>query len=194
MERDAGETIDVTRTMLNEMQECNANIPNYREEGVTMETDKFRRLLEDSKKELYSGCVNHTKLSFILRLYHIKCLGNWINKSFSMLLDLLRASHPLPNEVPNTLYETKKLIKDLGLNYNKIDVCPNDCMLYWKEAKNKDFCSNCGKCRWSLVDRKIPAKTLRHFPLIPRLQRLYMSSKTSLSMMWHHENRTEDER
>lgn len=39
---------------------------------------------------------------------------------------------------------------------------------------------------------KVPQKVLRYFPLIPRLQRLFMSSKTAKFMRWHHEKRNKD--
>ena len=39
---------------------------------------------------------------------------------------------------------------------------------------------------------KKPAKVLRYFPLIPRLRRLYSSSKIASLMRWHHEGRTKD--
>ena len=35
------------------------------------------------------------------------------------------------------------------------------------------------------MGKKISAKVLRHFPLIPRLQRLFMSSNTASYMTWH---------
>ncbi|KAH1092344.1 hypothetical protein J1N35_019601 [Gossypium stocksii] len=40
--------------------------------------------------------------------------------------------------------------------------------------------------------RKKPIKILRYFPLIPRLQRLFMLSKTAESMRWHHDQRIDD--
>ncbi|KAE8722710.1 putative WRKY transcription factor 61-like [Hibiscus syriacus] len=40
--------------------------------------------------------------------------------------------------------------------------------------------------------RKKPVKILQYFPLIPKLQRLFMSSKTAESMRWHHDGRTDD--
>lgn len=40
--------------------------------------------------------------------------------------------------------------------------------------------------------KKIPWKVLRYFPLTPRLQRLFMSSKTATDMRWHSENRVKD--
>ena len=94
------------------------------------------------------------------------------------------------------------MIGELGLGYNKIDACPNDCMLYWKEAAKESACSVCGTSRWKANDdgaspscskeRKIPAKIVRHFPLKPRLQRLFMSDRTASLMRWHAEGRTKD--
>ena len=39
----------------------------------------------------------------------------------------------------------------------------------------------------------MPAKVLRHFPLIPRLLRLYKSLKTDEDMIWQDKYRTKDE-
>ncbi|XP_010275092.1 PREDICTED: uncharacterized protein LOC104610255 [Nelumbo nucifera] len=169
------------------------------------EGGKFLKLLEDADKELYPGCKKFTKLSFIVGLYHIKCISNWSNQSFTMLLELLKDALPTGETLPNSFYEVKKIIVDLGLSYNKIDACPNDCMLYWKEAANDQSCSKCGASRWdeaknsngvigtsSLKNKKIVAKILCHFPLKPRLQRLFISSHTTTLMRWHEEGRTKD--
>ena len=100
--------------------------------------------------------------------------------------------------MPNNYYETKKVLREIGLHYIKIDACPSYCMLYSKEHANENECIVCGVSRWkssdvhltdelnqSLKKNKIPAKALRYFPLKPRLQRLYMSSKTASHMKWH---------
>ena len=77
-------------------------------------------------------------------------------------------------------------------------------MLYWKDTIDVESCTICGESRWkldeysgkrvssSLKKKKIPVKYLRHFPIIPRLQKLFMSSKTSDLMRWHAEERTDD--
>ena len=56
----------------------------------------------------------------------------------------------LPNgsNLPNSYYETKKMIKDLGLSYEKINSCVNDCLLYWKEDEKSDTCKVCGASKW----------------------------------------------
>ncbi|XP_077224998.1 uncharacterized protein LOC143858225 [Tasmannia lanceolata] len=175
-------------------------------DGPCGDAEKFYKLLQDAEHELYPGS-KFTKLSFVVRLFHIKCLNGWSNKSFTMLLELLKEVLPEGAALPKSFYETKKIVGDLGLHYDKIDACPNDCMLYWKEASNEETCRMCGASRWKTTEwysedqgthssstyPKVPAKILRHFPLKPRLQRLYMSTKTASFMTWHHDNRTKDD-
>uniref|UniRef100_A0A2N9FKN1 DUF4218 domain-containing protein n=1 Tax=Fagus sylvatica TaxID=28930 RepID=A0A2N9FKN1_FAGSY len=97
----------------------------------------------------------------------------------------------LPNGhlVPNSLYSAKKVIHDLGLEYEKIDACVNDCVLYHNEYADLEQCPICMESRWKSVhnnvvnesdettigeekkNKKVPNKILRYFPLTPRLQR-----------------------
>lgn len=46
--------------------------------------------MKDANEELYTGCKNFSKLSFLLDLYHIKCHFRLCNKSFGVLLKLLK--------------------------------------------------------------------------------------------------------
>ena len=74
------------------------------------------------------------------------------------------------------------MVKNLGLDYDKIDSCPNDCMLFRNDHKDDEFCHTCGASRYiknpevdgevesSKKSHRVSAKTLRHFPLIPRLK------------------------
>nr|XP_016479230.1 PREDICTED: uncharacterized protein LOC107800549 isoform X1 [Nicotiana tabacum]XP_016479237.1 PREDICTED: uncharacterized protein LOC107800549 isoform X1 [Nicotiana tabacum]XP_016479240.1 PREDICTED: uncharacterized protein LOC107800549 isoform X1 [Nicotiana tabacum]XP_016479244.1 PREDICTED: uncharacterized protein LOC107800549 isoform X1 [Nicotiana tabacum]XP_016479251.1 PREDICTED: uncharacterized protein LOC107800549 isoform X1 [Nicotiana tabacum] len=92
--------------------------------------------------------------------------------------------------VPNSFYEAKKVLQDLGLGYTKIDACENDCILYWREYANAESCPKCSKSRWKSKDtggKKVAHKVLRHFPIKPRLQRLYMAKETAKKMRWHKE-------
>ncbi|KAJ8648571.1 hypothetical protein MRB53_001594 [Persea americana] len=121
------------------------------EERPNAEAEKFYKLV-DANQELYPGCKNFTKLAFVVRLYHIKCLNGWSDKSFTMLLDLLKEAFPEGETLPKSFYETKKIIGELGLGYNKIDACLNDCMLYWKQTANESVCFVCGTSRWKTYD------------------------------------------
>ncbi|XP_058111729.1 uncharacterized protein LOC131255051 [Magnolia sinica] len=178
------------------------------QEELNPEAERFFRLLQDAEQALYLECKKFTKLSFVVRMYQLKCLNGWSNKSFTMLLELLKEALPEGETLPSSFYETKKIIKELGLSYNKIDACPNDCQLYWKTNVNDESCVVCGISRWKTMEhnsnddeattipskvKKIPAKTLWHFPLIPRLQRLFMEAQTAKNMKWHDKGQTKDE-
>nr|CAD1824779.1 unnamed protein product [Ananas comosus var. bracteatus] len=122
------------------------------------ETKKFYKLVKDANQEIYPGCKKFSKLSFIVRLLQIKCLGGWSNKNFDMLLKLLKEVLPAGETLPSSFYETDKIIKDLGLGYEKIDACPNNCMLYRKEFANASLCHVCGASRWKTIESKVSIK------------------------------------
>ncbi|XP_057999322.1 uncharacterized protein LOC131178381 [Hevea brasiliensis] len=167
------------------------------------EANKFYRLLRDFEQPLYQGSKS-SKLSCLVKLLHIKSLGRWSNESFTMLLQLLKDELlPQGSNLPQSYYDAKKVIQDLGLSYKKIDACVNNCMLYWKEDERLDFCKICGYSRWKTDKyngedkvktngKRIPKKILRYFPLKPRLQRLFMSTKTASLMRWHKDKRVDD--
>ena len=91
---------------------------------------RFYRLLHDGETKLYPGCEKFLKLSFIVKLLHIKILGGWSNKSFTILFELLKETLSSGETLPKSYYETNKVIRDLGLSYENIDVCVNDCVLF----------------------------------------------------------------
>ena len=164
--------------------------------GANADARKFFRLVEDGKKPLYPGSKKFTRLSFLVRLYHWKCLHGVTESAFGDLLLLIKEAFP-DVEVPSSFNAAKKVIKDLGLDYKKIHACPNDCMLFWDENKDEISCRNCGASRWTDAKNgddniKIPAKVMRYFPLKPRLQRLYMSKDLSKLMTWHAVERKKD--
>jgi hypothetical protein len=81
------------------------------------------------------------------------------------------------------------------MDYEKIDVCDNNCMLFWKETAGEKKCTVCGERRFVevenddglIVTMKIARKQLRYMPLIPRLKRLFISKNTTRHMRWHKE-------
>ena len=110
-------------------------------------------------------------------------MGCLSNASFTMLLKILKEELlPYGADLPNSYYEARKIIKELGLSYNKIDACTNDCMLYWKDDNCLQSCKVCGASRWKddkhsgetklKKGKKIPCKILRYFPLNPRLHKI----------------------
>ena len=170
--------------------------------GTNEPTAKLFKLLQDAERELYPGCEKFTTLSFLVRLLHIKALCGWTDKSITMLLVLLNEAFPIGVKLASSYYEAKKVIDDLGFTYKTWDACPNSCMLFRNEEEKMDKCSICNTSRWKQHEgdtndafngsKPIAAKQVRYFPLKPRLQRLFMSSKTASHMRWHLEGRTDD--
>ena len=100
----------------------------------------FERLLENAEKPLYPSCKNFTKLSALVKLYNLKGRYGWSDKSFSKLLSLLGDMLPVNNELPLSMYEAKKTLNALGMEYEKIHACPNNCILFRNELKNASSC------------------------------------------------------
>ncbi|WKA02961.1 hypothetical protein VitviT2T_021106 [Vitis vinifera] len=158
----------------------------------------FETLLEDAQKPLYLGCRNFTKLSALVKLYNLKARYEWSDKSFSELLSILGDMLPLNNELSLSMYEAKKTLNTLGIEYEKIHACPNDCILYRNELKDATSCPTCGTSRWKLdgtgtKKRKgVPAKVMWYFPPIPRFRRLFQSPKIAKDLIWHAQEREFD--
>ncbi|XP_062112682.1 uncharacterized protein LOC133823849 [Humulus lupulus] len=189
---------DSDEESMNDILEAHFGAPNinnwvgvdfdrYEHEEPNDEASKFFALLRDANEKLYPECEKYSRLSAVVKLLHLKCLNHWSNKSFTKLLEYLNDILPKGHTLPNSYYEAKKMVQDLGLGYIKIDACNNDCMLYWKENEKEEKCLTCGLSRWKIDEehkkgKKVPHKRLRYFPLTPRLQRLYMSLKTASQM------------
>lgn len=101
------------------------------------------------------------------------------DKSFSSLLNDLSDMFPANNALPLSLYEAKKTMATLGLQYEKIHTCPNDWILYRKDYKDLIACPTCGTSRWKEKDtnetksKGLPAKVLSYFPPILRFKRMF---------------------
>ncbi|KAF5459683.1 hypothetical protein F2P56_019609 [Juglans regia] len=174
--------------------EGNANPNDQPSTSYTPTNLNFEELVANARHPLYPSCDKFSKLSFIVKLLHIKSIGGWTVKSFDMVIKLLQAA--FPNALfPDSYNDARCLQRGLGFSYKKIHVCPNDCALFWKENASLNECPKCNASRWTVCtskQRRIPQRVLRYFPLKPRLQRLFMSKKTTQAMRWHLEARVED--
>ncbi|KAL1225670.1 Cell division cycle protein-like protein [Cardamine amara subsp. amara] len=119
-------------------QPMDTDIPSSSSEKFGKGTS-FDELLADFNQELYTGCTKFTKLSFLLKLYHIKCMCGISDKGISMVLDLLKEifTHA---RLPDSFNDMKKVVRKLGLTYESIHACPNDCMLYWEGDAARETC------------------------------------------------------
>ena len=141
--------------------------------------DSFLKIvMKEAKRQLYPGCTKFSKFAFVVKLLHMKSLYRISNSAFSAILKLLAEAFPEQNILPKSYNEAKNLLKELGLGYESIHVCYNNCVLFRKGYAHLDKCPVCGMSRWKDEERKkIPQKVLRHFPLAPRLKRIFATKE-----------------
>ncbi|XP_051130800.1 uncharacterized protein LOC127251232 [Andrographis paniculata] len=134
--------------------------------------------------------IHHDSKGYRKMLEDVLC--HWSNKSIDLLLELLRDALPDDVVLPKNFYEANKITKDLGFTCKTIHACINNCMLFIGEDVHRDACVVYGEKRFTQGKDRSPVKQLRYFPLIPRLQRWFLSSKTASSIRWHAKGRVDD--
>ena len=145
--------------------------------------DAYDELTRLANTPLFAGS-NLSCLESLLKLMTIKEKSATSNQSFDMNCEFYINSHPTPNFHPRSYAEAKKMLKKIGMDCIKYAACEFGCILYYKQYELANFCPICRTSRW--VDgkqkKKKPRKIVWYFPIIPRLQRLYMSAKTADQM------------
>ena len=70
----------------------------------------------------------------------------------------------------------------------------NWCVLFRKNLASETECPKCkeGRYKPGLKSNSAPRKFLRHFPLIPRLLRMYRCRDIAELMQWHAQNKSTD--
>jgi hypothetical protein len=129
-------------------------------------------------------------LAFMTHLTAIKSKFTLSNKCYKELLSLINNDLPSNHKMPKDMYQSKKLLSTLGIEYKKIDMCEDNCMLFYKEHKDEMKCLKCGKSRFievinedsEKVTTKVAHKQLRYMPLTPRIKWLFLSKKIARHM------------
>jgi hypothetical protein len=151
---------------------------------ATLEVSRFFKLLKDSEEPLHE----HTYVSifaFVTRLIAIKSKYFFSNNCYNEILMLLGDVLPKLNKLPKDMYHSKTIIKGLDMDYEKIDVCKNNCMLFMKEHAEEKKCLKCGQFRFvevvnnegEKVMTDVAHKQLHYLPLTPRVKRMFLSKK-----------------
>jgi hypothetical protein len=112
-----------------------------------LEVKELFRLLKASEEPLQEH-MKVTFLTFVTQLMAIKSKFFFSNNCYNELLKLIGDVLSNPNKLPKDMYHSKKLVKGLGMYYEKIDVYRNSCILFWKEHKEENKCLKCGKLRY----------------------------------------------
>lgn len=171
---------DYTKEMLHDAFTYAENEPNL-----------LKSLLEECDKPLYEGS-KYNALNGLLKFQHLKGQFGWSDTSFDALLGELNDVLPSNNTIPKSIYEAKKLLKGISIEYIKYHACENDCVLFWDEHKDASQCPTCGTSRWKENSKKVPRKVVWYFPPIPRFRRMFLSPETAHDLTWHAQGRVSD--
>ena len=145
----------------------------------------YAELIEEAKRSASDGGTM-SRFAFTVKLLHVKSFYRMSNAALNGILHLLAIQYP-KSSIPKNYDEALSIIGRLGLGYESIHVCPSNCVLFRKTYAKLDKCPKCDASRWKDGDgrKQIPEKVLRYFPIIPRLQRMFISKKQSEEVQWH---------
>jgi hypothetical protein len=158
----------------------------HRERAAATDMDVDDDLESESMQgleELYKQCTTPlyrgSKCSVVSATIVIMnmCVVFGVSNNFTSELLLYLSEDLLPegNKLPRSQYAAAKTIRKLGMNYNNIHACPDGCVLYEGDISELNACPKCSKSRWMDGTNTVPSKVIRHFPLIPRLKRMWRS-------------------
>jgi hypothetical protein len=99
------------------------------EDPPTVEVEAFFKLLKASEEPLYEHTVV-TLLALITRLMVIKSKYFFSNNCYNDLLKLISNILLKPHKVSKDMYQSNKMMSTLSLKNEKIDVCPDNCMIF----------------------------------------------------------------
>jgi hypothetical protein len=124
-----------------------------------LEVQNFYRLLAASEEKVYDG-TDMIVLQAVTCLMGFKSKYNFSNQCYNnivkFIIDLILAKHNMSKD----LYQSKKIVFGLRMNYKKIDACEKNCMLFWKEHKDDTKCMHCGRFRYMKVINKDGASVI----------------------------------
>jgi len=91
----------------------------------------------------------------------------------------------------------------MGMEYQKIYACPNDCILYRHDFEQMHKCSRCGVSRFKVKDddecsndenskKGHLVKVLWYLLIIPRFKRLFVNGDYAKDLRWHANGRNYD--
>ncbi|KAL6213937.1 hypothetical protein ACLB2K_013376 [Fragaria x ananassa] len=128
--------------------------------------EEYKKKVEEAEVPLYPGCKKkYTKLSATLILYKFKADNGLATEAFDELLEVFK------------------------------DMLPD---FRGEKKKNMQNCPECNASRWYVnpqtneINKGVPAKVLRYFPIIPRIQRMFLSTSNSELLTWHYTHHSQD--
>jgi hypothetical protein len=101
----------------------------FGEQGQPPEVQNFYRLLAAVDEKDHDS-TDVTVLQVVTHLMAMKSKYNFLNQCYNDIVKLIIDLIPTKHNMPKDLYQSKKIVSSLGMNYEKIDVCEKNCMLF----------------------------------------------------------------
>jgi len=111
-------------------------------EPVNLEAQKFYYMFDAAQRPIWPGS-HMTELEATVRLISIKFDYNVSHNCFDEFAGLIKEACPDGNVLPSNFSEVKKIVGKLRLTVEKIDCCPNKCILYCKDDLDLRDCKFC---------------------------------------------------
>jgi hypothetical protein len=94
-----------------------------------LEVQNFYRLLTASEEKVHVGTAL-TVLQVVTHLMTMKSKYNFSNQCYNDIVKLIINLISTKHNMPKDLYQSKKIMTNLGMNYDKIDACEKNYMLF----------------------------------------------------------------
>ncbi|BBN67715.1 hypothetical protein Prudu_162S000300 [Prunus dulcis] len=146
---------------------ASTNINHEREDDVptpidSAEFEQYEKLLKNANQELYPGCESFSVLTAIVELMHGKIKYRMSNLCFDYFLGVFKRMLPTDNCLPKDHKHAQKVLNGLGLGYEKIHACKNNCMLFYKEHETDCICRRTATdMRWH-KEKRVDDDVMRH--------------------------------
>ena len=76
-------------------------------------------------------------LSIVSELLNLKANFNMMVNYFDRMVAIIKKILSKDEKLVRNFYASKKMMKELGMGYEKIDACRNNCLIFYKEDQLK---------------------------------------------------------
>jgi hypothetical protein len=100
-----------------------------RDQHPPPEVQNFYMILAGSEEKVHDGTAL-TVLQAMTCLMAIKSKYNFSNQCYNDIIKLIIDLIPVKHNMSKDLYQSKRIVIGLAMNYEKIDACEKNCMLF----------------------------------------------------------------
>ncbi len=185
--------LDIVDDMSSNPHDEGANVDVPHHQHTAQGQRQWQEAEAHAQTPIFQG-ARLSRLAAILGLLNIQAKHKASN---TMLSDIFQYCHTLLLPEENVLLgswkEAKKILSSIGMEYQIVHACVNDCMLFHGNNAHLTECSTCEEARYDphMLIEKVPKKSIRWFPIIPRLLHMYRCTNLAELMVWHKKHRSE---